>query len=69
MPKITIDDMPPAETETLAYWLRRMEPAEVKRLAEKHGVLPAVLKSALDKLQTALVDAVLRPRQTSKGEG
>ena len=68
MASITITlSMPAGEAETPAYFLRRLEPAEVKRLAEKHGVLPAVLKAALDRVQSALVEAVLRPKTGRPG--
>jgi hypothetical protein len=63
--QVTVD-MPPAQAETLAYWLRRLEPADITHAANKYGVLADVLKSALDKVQNALVDAVLRPRQSGK---
>jgi hypothetical protein len=69
MPKIVIDDMPAAEIETTAYFLRRLDAAEVRRLADKHGVLHTVLKSALDRLQSALVEAVLRPSRHPGKEG
>ena len=60
-------DMPPVQAETLAYWLRRLDPADITRSATKYGVLADVLKSALDKVQNALVEAVLRPRPGKEG--
>jgi hypothetical protein len=63
-----ICDLPQGEAEILAYTLRRLNGAEVKRLAEKVGVLPAVLKAALDRLQEAVVEAVLRPKAAPSGK-